>query len=113
MQSTVHKVRGEAKVSRYPQPEGLLGETMMKGGEDLGEESLFGKIVHGYVYGVASQRRYIGQVHHFGALCTAPNSVHWCTEFGALVHRIQCTSAPNLVEKCTELGAPSAPNSVH
>ena len=46
MQSTVHKVRGEAKVSRYPQPEGLLGETMMKGGEDLGEESLFGKIVH-------------------------------------------------------------------
>ena len=45
MQSTVHKVRGEAKVSRYPQPEGLLGETMMKGGEDLGEESLFGKIV--------------------------------------------------------------------
>ena len=46
MQSTVHKVRGEAKVSRYPQPEGLLGETMMKGGEDLGEESLFGKTVH-------------------------------------------------------------------
>ncbi|CAH3042405.1 unnamed protein product [Porites lobata] len=43
MQSTVHKVRGEAKVSRYPQPEGLLGETMMKGGEDLGEESLFGQ----------------------------------------------------------------------
>ena len=68
---------------------------------------------YGYVYGVASQKRYIGQVHRFGALCTAPNSVHWCTEFGALVHRIQCTSAPNLVEKCTELGAPSAPNSVH
>ena len=67
----------------------------------------------GYVYGVASQKRYIGQVHRFGALCTAPNSVHWCTEFGALVHRIQCTSAPNLVQKCTELGAPSALNSVH
>lgn len=44
MQSTVHKVRGEAKVSRYPQPEGLLGETMQKGGQDLGEESLFGKL---------------------------------------------------------------------
>ena len=42
----------------------------------------------GYVYGVAFQKRYIGQVHRFGALCTAPNSVHWCTEFGALVHRI-------------------------
>lgn len=43
MQSTVHKVRGEAKVSRYPQPEGLLGETMQKGGEELGDESLFGQ----------------------------------------------------------------------
>lgn len=44
MQSTVHKVRGEAKVSRYPQPEGQLGETMQKGGHDLGDESLFGKL---------------------------------------------------------------------
>ena len=35
--------------------------------------------IFGYVYGVASQKRYIGQVHHFGALCTALNSVHWCT----------------------------------
>lgn len=43
MQSTVHKVRGEAKVSRYPQPEGLLGETMQKGGQELGDESLFGQ----------------------------------------------------------------------
>ncbi|KAL9986811.1 hypothetical protein ACROYT_G001012 [Oculina patagonica] len=43
MQSTVHKVRGEAKVTRYPQPEGQLGETMQKGGHDLGEESLFGQ----------------------------------------------------------------------
>ncbi|XP_068694479.1 endophilin-A2-like [Montipora capricornis] len=43
MQSTVHKVRGEAKVSRYPQPEGTLGETMQKGGQDLGDDSLFGQ----------------------------------------------------------------------
>ena len=35
-----------------------------------------GKILFGSVYGVASQKRYIGQVHRFGALCTAPNSVH-------------------------------------
>ena len=34
----------------------------------------------GYVYGVASQKRYIGQVHRFGALTY--------TEFSALVHRI-------------------------
>jgi len=26
---------------------------------------------YGYVYGVAAQKRYIGQVHRFGALCTA------------------------------------------
>ena len=44
MQSTVHKVRGEARVSKYPQPEGLLGETMQKGAQDLGDDSLFGKV---------------------------------------------------------------------
>ena len=27
-------------------------------------------IITGYVYGVASQKRYISQVHRFGALCT-------------------------------------------
>ena len=37
---------------------------------------LFRVVICGYVYGVASQKRYIGQVHRFGALCTAPNSVH-------------------------------------
>lgn len=49
MQTTVHKVRGEAKVSRYPQPEGLLGETMQKGGTDLGDDSLFGKMSNIYM----------------------------------------------------------------
>ena len=34
---------GEASAFKYPQPEGTLGETMVKGGQDLGEDSLFGK----------------------------------------------------------------------
>ena len=42
MQSTVQKVRGEARMNKYPHPEGLLGETMEKGGEEIGEESVFG-----------------------------------------------------------------------
>ena len=42
MQSTVQKVRGEARVSKYPQTEGVLGETMYKGGQEIGEDSLFG-----------------------------------------------------------------------
>ena len=45
------------------------------------------------MYGVASQKRYIGQVHRFGALCTAPNSVHLCTEFSGKVHRVRCTNS--------------------
>ena len=58
--------------------------------DKLSDEQTSGvfNFIQGYVYGVASQKRYIGQVHRFGALCTAPNSVHWCTEFSALVHRI-------------------------
>ncbi|EDO31161.1 predicted protein [Nematostella vectensis] len=43
MQGAVHKVRGEARSTRYPQPEGNLGETMVKGGQDLGDTSLFGQ----------------------------------------------------------------------
>lgn len=35
------KLRGGAKVHAYPQPEGILGETMIKFGKDLGEESAF------------------------------------------------------------------------
>lgn len=37
------KMRGQAKQHPYPQSEGLLGDTMVKYGGDLGPESLFGK----------------------------------------------------------------------
>lgn len=43
MQSAVAKARGHQAQTRYPQPEGTLGETMTKGQQDLGDESLFGK----------------------------------------------------------------------
>lgn len=41
--NTVQKIRGQAKSTLYPQPEGTLGETMQRHGKDLGEESLFGQ----------------------------------------------------------------------
>lgn len=37
------KIRGGARAHAYPQPEGTLGEAMVKFGKDLGEESPFGK----------------------------------------------------------------------
>ena len=37
------KIRGQAKSALYPQPEGMLGECMVKYGGDLGANSLFGK----------------------------------------------------------------------
>lgn len=37
------KLRGTGKTHAYPQPEGVLGETMVKYGGDLGEESPFGE----------------------------------------------------------------------
>ncbi|XP_071035213.1 endophilin-A isoform X9 [Parasteatoda tepidariorum] len=36
------KFRGTAKAHAYPQPEGTLGEAMVKYGKDMGEESAFG-----------------------------------------------------------------------
>ena len=42
MQLAVAKARGHATQTKYPQPEGNLGEAMTKGEQDLGEESLLG-----------------------------------------------------------------------
>ncbi|XP_046863359.1 endophilin-A2-like [Xenia sp. Carnegie-2017] len=42
MQSAVAKARGHQAQMRYPQPEATLGETMVKGQQDLGDESLLG-----------------------------------------------------------------------
>ena len=41
--NTVSKVRGQQRNTRYPQPEGNLGEVLLKFGKDLGEDSFFGK----------------------------------------------------------------------
>lgn len=39
---TISKVRGQAQKSAYPQPEGLLGDCMVKNGKELGEDSIYG-----------------------------------------------------------------------
>ncbi|XP_050400404.1 endophilin-A3 isoform X2 [Patella vulgata] len=39
---TISKIRGQGKIAPYPQPEGILGEHMIKHGKDLGDESVFG-----------------------------------------------------------------------
>lgn len=41
--NTLSKIRGQQKSSLYPQPEGTLGEYMIKNGKDLGDDSCFGK----------------------------------------------------------------------
>ncbi|VDM05203.1 unnamed protein product [Schistocephalus solidus] len=41
--NTFNKIQGKAKTSAYPQPEGQLGDCMLKYGEELGNDSLFGK----------------------------------------------------------------------
>jgi len=43
MLNTVSKIRGQVKSPGYPQPEGLLGESMTKYGRDMGEDTNFGK----------------------------------------------------------------------
>ncbi len=37
------KIRGQAKSALYPQPEGLMGECMVKYGGELGANSVFGE----------------------------------------------------------------------
>lgn len=43
MVNTVSKIRGQEQASGYPQPEGLLGDAMIKYGNDLGAASNFGE----------------------------------------------------------------------
>lgn len=43
------KLRGGQKAHAYPQPEGTLGEAMVKYGKELGDESAFGKIIYIYL----------------------------------------------------------------
>ncbi|CAI7935362.1 endophilin-A2 isoform X2, partial [Podarcis lilfordi] len=42
MLNTMSKIRGQVKNPGYPQSEGLLGETMIRYGKELGEDSNFG-----------------------------------------------------------------------
>lgn len=42
MMNTVSKMRGQEKNTGYPQPEGLLGDCMIKYGSELGDDSNFG-----------------------------------------------------------------------
>lgn len=44
MLSTVCKIRGQVKTTGYPQPEGLLGDCMLRYGRELGDESAFGEL---------------------------------------------------------------------
>lgn len=43
MVNTVSKMRGQEQASGYPHPEGLLGDSMIKYGNDLGAASNFGE----------------------------------------------------------------------
>uniref|UniRef100_UPI00358EB9A0 endophilin-A3-like isoform X1 n=1 Tax=Myxine glutinosa TaxID=7769 RepID=UPI00358EB9A0 len=42
MMTTVSKMRGQGKSPGYPQPEGILGEAMLKYGDEMGNDSSFG-----------------------------------------------------------------------
>lgn len=41
--NAISKIRGQEQKILYPQPEGTLGDYMVKHGTDLGEDSLFGQ----------------------------------------------------------------------
>ena len=45
--NSISKIRGTAKHNLYPQPEGQLGECMVKYGKEMGEESNFGELYGG------------------------------------------------------------------
>ena len=40
---SISKMRGQSNATLYPQPEGQLGDCMIKHGKDLGDDSTFGK----------------------------------------------------------------------
>lgn len=39
----IGKLSGQAKAATYPQPEGVLGETLITFGKKIGEENLYGE----------------------------------------------------------------------
>ncbi|XP_074090078.1 endophilin-A3 isoform X3 [Macrotis lagotis] len=43
MKSTISKITGQMVTSAYPQPEGILGDSVLQFGKELGEDSLFGQ----------------------------------------------------------------------
>nr|XP_020821820.1 endophilin-A3 isoform X3 [Phascolarctos cinereus] len=43
MQNTMSKITGQMGTTGYPQPEGLLGDSMLRYGAELGEDSMFGQ----------------------------------------------------------------------
>jgi hypothetical protein len=42
MLNTMSKMRGQVKTTGYPQTEDLLGDCMLRYGQELGEDSVFG-----------------------------------------------------------------------
>uniref|UniRef100_H3CCL6 SH3-domain GRB2-like 3a n=1 Tax=Tetraodon nigroviridis TaxID=99883 RepID=H3CCL6_TETNG len=42
MLNTVSRIRGQVRTNGYPQAEGLLGDCMLRYGQELGEDSVFG-----------------------------------------------------------------------
>lgn len=44
--NAISKLRGQENKILYPQPEGTLGDYMIRHGTDLGDDSMFGLFVH-------------------------------------------------------------------